>query len=481
MGRFSDLLSGYMNRQGAKAADLAVSCGMNRSMMYKILQGTRNLPSLSLIEQIGSFLRLSETEKERLKEAYTMDEDGEFIVRRRKSIEDMLKAMPADSGTFPLKASINITFPADIPDIVPLSSEEQINGILFNILLAEAENGHNGIRIFSNVLRNATLNSLLYILANHPETGCEHIISFSKSRSEVIPEEHNLTAFSRIIRCATINRQYNAYSFYSASAGDNDLIADFSTFFITQEYVLTCANDMKSAILCHSKEITEFYGRIWQHLKELSTPVISRFNGASSSLSFLAASNQPGGDELVRLEPFPCLFGQCDEKLIDEVMIQDIPERSAFLRNVLGILTNYRKQLNNPESHIFSIHSVRGFRKFAISGILPEIPRSFYTPFNHDQKIRLLNNYLNHLDQMNVCFMKEEKTTLADSICLTLVRNTVSLQVVDATGQPLGLSINEPGLYLDFKDYTGSLLKDPSLFMSKDQVKEYITYLIHQN
>lgn len=478
MGRFSDLLGFYLKRQDARVADLADHCAVNRSMMYKIVQGKRALSDLSLVEPIASFLRLSQKEKESLKEAYMMDEDGEFVIKRRNMIHDMLCCYPAQNPAGFVRTSIHVQFPEDQPDVMPLQSESQINQMVLNVMLSEASKENARICVYSTVLSPSLTDSISYVLSSCPDVRFDHIIGFSKSRSDAEAEEHNLTSFSRIIRFCTQNRNYNAWAAYSASAGSTDLASGFSTFFLTSCHVILLSNDLSEGILFHKLDMVNLYADMWKRLAAQAVPVVRRYTSVPDIIKYLSAYTLPQGTEITRLEPFPCLFGQIDAQLIQEAVNPEIPGIEQMLQTIVPYLASYQEKMNTAGSAVHNIHSVRGFRTFAETGILPELPPVFYRPFSHSQKVRLLNNYLNRMDQMDLLFMKEERTDLPDTFCLSLMENTVSLQFTD-TDSPLVLSIMEPGIYLDFKDYVDFLTKDPSLFLSKEEVKGYLNDLIH--
>ena len=56
MSVFSDLLSDYINEKQIKILSLAKYCDMDRSTMYKIMNGKRNPPSQETLKKMAHSL-----------------------------------------------------------------------------------------------------------------------------------------------------------------------------------------------------------------------------------------------------------------------------------------------------------------------------------------------------------------------------------------------------------------------------------------
>ena len=70
MNPFSQLLSSYVNASNVNVSKMASYCEIDRSSMYKILQGTRKPGTLDLVVRISHYLNLSPEQTELLTEQY---------------------------------------------------------------------------------------------------------------------------------------------------------------------------------------------------------------------------------------------------------------------------------------------------------------------------------------------------------------------------------------------------------------------------
>ena len=68
MSVFSDTLTRYIEHKNIKVFSLAKYCNLDRSTMYKILNGKRNPPSSEVFEKMTQFMHLTPIEYNFLKE-----------------------------------------------------------------------------------------------------------------------------------------------------------------------------------------------------------------------------------------------------------------------------------------------------------------------------------------------------------------------------------------------------------------------------
>ena len=97
MSVFSDLLKHYVHEKNVKVMSLAHYCNLERSTVYKFINGKREPMSSELVEQIAYFIHLTPLETYQLKEAWKMARMGENSYYILKSIEHFLSDFPNKS------------------------------------------------------------------------------------------------------------------------------------------------------------------------------------------------------------------------------------------------------------------------------------------------------------------------------------------------------------------------------------------------
>ena len=80
MSEFSQLLTDYVHRKNVRIYSLAEYCGIDRSLMYKIIHGKRMPSSASAVDKISEFLQLTPAEHRELHTTFRISlKDGTII------------------------------------------------------------------------------------------------------------------------------------------------------------------------------------------------------------------------------------------------------------------------------------------------------------------------------------------------------------------------------------------------------------------
>ena len=72
MSVFSDMLRNYIHEKDVKVGALAHYCNLERSTVYKFINGKREPMSAELVEQIAYIIKLTPLEAHHLREAWKM-------------------------------------------------------------------------------------------------------------------------------------------------------------------------------------------------------------------------------------------------------------------------------------------------------------------------------------------------------------------------------------------------------------------------
>ena len=99
MSVFSDTLTRYIEHKNIKVFSLAKYCDLDRSTMYKIINGKRNPPSPEVFEKMTQFMHLTPIEYNVLKETLEITQVGPDTYYTRKSVENFICQFPDQPAT----------------------------------------------------------------------------------------------------------------------------------------------------------------------------------------------------------------------------------------------------------------------------------------------------------------------------------------------------------------------------------------------
>ena len=193
MSVFSDLLKNYIHEKNVKVMSLAHYCNLERSTVYKFINGKREPMSADLVEQIAYFIKLTPLETYQLKEAWKMARIGENTYYTHKSIEHFLSDFPNKST--PASCSITPSFTSSAAFLTSsqncllLNSRQAVDSSVHRILMAESSKKDGRIALFLQ----PDYPFLLHLLSTIQPAGSlqiDHI--FSLNRTAQFTDAHEL-------------------------------------------------------------------------------------------------------------------------------------------------------------------------------------------------------------------------------------------------------------------------------------------------
>ena len=93
MSTFSEILNNLKEEKNIKVQPLARYCEVERSTIYKFLNGKRLPGSIDIVKKIAQFMQLTPSESELLVNAWKESQMGEQY-HSRKSVEDFICHLP---------------------------------------------------------------------------------------------------------------------------------------------------------------------------------------------------------------------------------------------------------------------------------------------------------------------------------------------------------------------------------------------------
>ncbi len=98
MSVFSDLLSEYITMKDVGVYPLSQFCGLDRSSMYKIINGKRNPSGEDVVRKMAQFMQLTPREKTDFMDAFYITQMGEEVYYRRKSVGELIETFSRREG-----------------------------------------------------------------------------------------------------------------------------------------------------------------------------------------------------------------------------------------------------------------------------------------------------------------------------------------------------------------------------------------------
>lgn len=467
MSVFSDLLNHYIKEKEIKIYSLAAACQMDRSMLYRIISGKRNPPSLEVFHRMAEYLQLTPAEFEKLKDAYELTRLGASIYYRRKSVEQFFTHFPSHITSENIqflfhKATFSPELPSDETVCIPFFSRTEMEYYVHSLLLLEAarENGTVQILLQPDC---PFLFSTLSSLRLKGALTVEHLICFSKIGQVTSQRQlYNLHCLEAMLPLFFTNIDYHPYYFYDDVTAHYQNFNGFPCMLLTSEYALVCTADYQKGFLykgaSHLRLLQELYFSYQQLCKPLFQ-VIDCFpmDGTLQKMYHLTPSYV--------LQPEACITPMIDAELLDRAVYPQLPEREKFIRQALTLLDENRSLLSQKKATIF--FTLSGLRQFLNSGRVHEIPDEIYRPLTPDERKQLITGMLPYCEKGIYRLLKYPLNQLTENLHLVVNHSMGYLLFQDIRGHILCFTFNEPSLLEAFLDYMQNL-ENGYLYPCKD-------------
>lgn len=263
MSEFSDLLSSYIDEKEIKVYSLLEYCNLDRSTMYKIINGKRNPTSMEVFQKIAEFLHLTPVEYRKFKEAYLISKLGKDLYYKRKYTEKYLMNFPRNFSGEPVlflddlkkmkdendyKTDTDIQTPVNTSDCTVVSTHLELNHLLHYMISSETQKSSGKIAL----LLQPDYGFLLNMLSSLKPAGhlkIEH--TFCMSKTNQMTENHeiyNLMYLNKILPLYFSSMDYHPYYFYEDIFAHYYSMNGLSCMILSSEYVITCNSDYTRGI-----------------------------------------------------------------------------------------------------------------------------------------------------------------------------------------------------------------------------------------
>ena len=472
MSDFSQLLSNHIHNKSIKTSLLAQYCELDRSNMYKIINGKRNPSSLEMVQKICKFLNLSYKDQQELENAYEIAILGSEKYYRRKDTLNFFTNFKLPHLNFiPYE---NFEVPAISPEIVTtLPASFEVNASVLHIITEELKNPAGHIRM----LLQPDYDFLIHLLATgdygHSNLLLEHIICLNNSSSSSF-HNYNLHCMEKLLPLYGNAYQYNCYYYYDKIESKLNLFSAFPYMILTSNYACLLTADFHRGYLTSDIRIREMLTDIFDQYLSILTPLLRPFTDITSRIQYMLDLNK-NITHGYSFQMSPCMFPYFTVDLMEKYIIPDFPHR----QEIIFSLNRYISETfgNTSSICITRICSIDGIRKFMDTGILSEFPSDIYTPLDVTDRIILLKHLLHDSKNQPLKILKKNIGELKNELFLYITQTRGVLTMCNSNNQLISLDIDEPGLNITFWDFCQSL--NEKLFYTNEEAETELKKLVH--
>ena len=480
MSVFSDTLAHYIEHKNIKVFSLAKYCNLDRSTMYKIINGKRNPPSMEIFEKMTQFMHLTPMEYNFLKESLEITQIGPEIYYTRKSVENFICQFPDQPAAEITGSSFSPDSMSEQPqaDCISLTSQQHINYYVHQMILSESVRTDGKIAMFIQP-NYKFLFSLLASLHASVSLTIDHILcvgteaAFTKDHQLI-----NLKYLREIFPLYMAGLNYSLWYYYDRIQSHYYNFNLFPCMILTSDAAILCSSDYQNGIFLKSPDVVQLLWNPFISYKEQCSlffrpaPLTPENHKMVIDSMFDTFYDQ---NDLIGIQPEPCLTPFFTGKLLHEIFNYELSQADNILQMAEHAFQMNMSKIQNEQFLIYS--TLEGLLQFAETGLTDEIPEIFYHPLTIEQRLEVLAGVRQCCETGVYRFLQKPLSHLPRNLHFCIRGTMGSMVFRNNAGQIIVLNIKETHLVSIFRDYLEHM--SPSSYYSTEKATELVNQIIH--
>lgn len=477
MTLFSTILSEHLKTKNIRTNPLAQYCGVDRSNMYKIINGKRNPGSEELVHKIADFIRLTPTERREILEAYEITITGYETYYRRRNVQDFIsnfsikKEDPCDISSY-FSSTLDYS---QFTDKLSINGKAKLNHTLFGVLALEAQKEHGHIKLLFQPDSDDFMDIIAAISKNKQNLKIDHIICLNNTDNITSDKrDYNLCCLQKILPMYyTCLCDYTPFCYYDSINSHNSNFNLLSSLIITSEYAITFSPQLQYGILFTSKNTLQKFCSIFDELKADTTPIVCKIDSIFTQFEYFNNLNL-GEKAGYSFQQEPCVMPMVPLSFPEKYLVSTLPDRKNFVAAVKEYIRQKSEILKTLSTHF--IFTEEGVSSFLHTGRLSELPDAIYTPIEYSDRVLVIRNLINACLNNNYHMLRTDAPIAHSRLCIYVTVHNGYLLFPSSSKNLVYLNLEEPSLLHAFYDYLDSL--DESLFYSTQEAVKILKDLL---
>lgn len=465
MSLFSENLYSIVRNQKMTITSLANAVNVDRTVLQKILKGTRKPADIQFVDNICSALMLSPDTKSILVQQYKMVEMGEEVYYSRKNVAKVINRL--SHKQFEFNTVFDFKTDLDIAEISEITFYYDHDALVKNIQALVSYEFQHGSDINISAQPSENLNNILkYCIDENSDNKINHVFCLDNNRIGQNSLVHNLDIFSFVSEFALKHGRYNPFYYY----GDIESCLNFSGIMpyiiITENFVICTNNDFSNGVIYKSKEQVDFYLKQFKYALERTKPFVKSASDVESLCVMFSDVKIINYTYNYQSE----LSLYIDRAMFDKYnLLNDIESEAMDLLFKLIVIRN-----NCNGKNVFSEN---GLKEFMNTGRFSEFPECFYKPLSENDRKTILKRMIKAIEKgrINCRIAKNDYEIFKNKLCIGIINdNCISMQLAESFRY---IVLEEISIVSAFKDYIESLFESDLVYSKEETIEIIKKYL----
>jgi hypothetical protein len=405
MSDFSALISKYMKQSRVTGTELSEATGLGK-IVYKYIKGTRVPSSIDAVERIADYLNMTHDDSLLLKDYWKNEHFGADRIALWSQIDKFLRHFQittVQSDVCLFKPDMFSQFPDK--DMFYLNGDLNIHQALLTLLSTVGDE-----TVYAVMQPNDSGLQECLIMAKklNPSLEIHNIISLlPRTQDSDSSIYNNLDLLQSVIPLTFSSETYRSYYYYS-DGSIKEKWPMHAEYIITSKYALIFghSDESKSGILSRDKNLIDDLHNSFSKLMQESKPLIIRSNDPLNQMGlYYSRIHTKQVSKRIQFSMQPCLCPYLSIDICKKYMRSDIPGSQKIIDVFISNMEYYRNFMRSLSKEIISM---AGIRRFLKTGRIDELLDDLYNPLSIEDRILVLQNWLDSINPDSVCFLSAE-------------------------------------------------------------------------
>lgn len=468
MTLFSTLLSEYITDKNIRTYSLAQFCGVERTYMYKLINGKRNPSSEELVRKIADYIRLTPAEQRELLEAYRVTITGYETYYRRKTVQDFISHFSDNTHkpTAVFSPSLNFDF---FDDTSVITGKVNTKHTIYHLISTEAQKNAGYILMLLQPDSEDFMETFASIVKDRRGLIIEHIICMNNDNSIMSDkQDYNLTCLRKIIPIYySTECHYMSFYYYDNVRSHISSFNLMSSLIVTSDYAILFSPDFEQGLLFSKKEVVKSLRHMFYTLKNETRPIVWKSETAVTHLDIIEKIRLGEGYG-ISFQKEPCIVPLLPLHFPEKYLVAPLPNRNLFIEQVKQYIRN--KTTKFKTNYTRFIFTEQGIHNILNTGYFYELPEGICNPLDSADRMLIIHNLISGCQLYGYQMLRPEAPIASSNLCVYATEHNGYLLFSASDGKRIFLNMEEPGIVLAFYDYLNSL--DESLFYTTEETTE---------
>lgn len=472
MSIYSELLHKYIEEKNIKVAKMIQYCGMDRSSMYKIINGKRKVANLDTARKIAHYMQLSPKECDLYYKAYYKSIVGEEEYEQRQQIEEFIcnfnHIYDTREEEILERGEAAIEFVSD-SSIHIVKGKAEINYQMRMILEKAVQEENPTIRLLTQCDNHYLRDTLMTLGKNAANIKIQHILCFQKQGEHA---KENIELLRNLIPFYGCECQYEPYYYYDEIISHFHNMNLFCNVVICDEGVICYTSDYEYGQILRDEECIEAYKQIFDQYRKQTYPLLTRVESVIQEYLSVGQDVLKGAAQAKAhsLHAEPCVIPFISDEILKKKIRETLPQREQ----IVELFSRYIKE----EREIIDIgnfccsFTLQGIEKFIRTGKMEEIPEDFYYLLNINECVEIIREMIPYFANGTYRLLKNQLAKINSDLHIFASPSAGHLLFSKNKKELIYVYMNEPGMIQQFLTFMDGLNEELSLYSPEEAVQK---------